>query len=222
MRNKILEILDALINNNAENKFINLLRIAKSELKLMPSLSLDSMAYSPFVSMIDDKEIQTDREALIKIKQQILGELPHWHSYALKSQLYLMLPNKWNELYKDLETIIKLIQQLRIDKSEGDLNEFKRLRANIFNMCYKELVFNTVPEYLVSYVCNIILKLPYNLPETFDLLQSRYNLLNPSSSEEHLSTQVKHVEDMLKKLQGETTLFVDIFITPKDYLINLR
>lgn len=225
VRDEIVRIIDILLNQPDQSKEANRLLHSLHQYFLEKEhiFSLDSIVYYPFIQLVGSPEFQKDRTALSVFKDQLLGQIPYWNTYALKYNFVELLQGDAVEAYQKLRQLLTIFTK-RLNKLDPiqDISEnYEDLLDRLDDLCYKRLHPYTLAEFLVAQGCHILLKLPRGESEYFDTLDV-FEGIYPVSTIESVNNHLKFVEDILQKLQGEIVLFIDVHILPNGFVLSSR
>lgn len=183
--------------------------------------SLSSIVYGRFIQIVKAPEFQTNHAALSIFKNQLLGQTPYWATYALKYDFVGLLQGDFLQAYQKLEELLTIFAE-RLGNPRRNIPTIPEdLTEILHDLCYEQLRPYTIAELLVAHGCHILLSLPDDGNESYDILNV-FGSIYPVSSIETVDTHLKYVRDILQKLQGKKVLFVDVHILPEGFVINFR
>ena len=185
--------------------------------------SLNSIVYGYFIRIVKAPEFQTDYTALSTFKSQLLGQAPYWATYALKYNFVELLQGEFLQSYRKLQQLLTILADRLNEKDLGQqgLESYENVREMLYESCYEHLKPYTIAELLVAHGCHILLSLPDDGNEYFDTLNT-FGGIYPVSNIEAVDKHLNQVKDLLRKLQGDAVVFVDVHILSEGFVINWR
>lgn len=227
VRQKILKSINVLIHHVREEEVNQALTCLQSLEHHFTSdlFSVNSVVFRGFVGMALDSATLSERVVLDQLKKELLGVVPSLNTYAIKHSFVHLLDCESQQAYLLLRQLYALLTSNYGSQPEDEtLEEEDELREQLHDLCSEKIVATTIPQLLVTHTAQAILSLPYDYAETFDLMDEEvgFSTILPVSSQESLQEHLEYIGNMLKKIEGKKTLFIDIHILPEGFVLNLR
>lgn len=220
----ILDTIDMLLGNspNTSEGIKTVQELYKNSLEKAKAFSIESVVYGPYMHELLDKEVQENRNRLLFIKGQLLGQEPNARTYALKYHFIELLSLEAFEGYKLLYQLYGIITQKIADPNfQGVPSNYDDLREDLYQLSYQKIHPTTIMELIVIQASHILLSLPDD-SHSFDIMDC-FSSIYPISSIESVDSQLYYVQKLVNILTGDEVLFVDIYLLlDGNFMIALR
>lgn len=227
LRNTLIKIIEMLLNYPEKVKFAKQ-TLANLEHELLTPrnlISIEKIVFGSTISALNDEEVQLDSNSLTAIKNDLLGTVPYKHTYALKYNFVELLDEVSLEIYQKSKHLLNIIIA-RIN-NEPIINniseEYTNFYESLYDLSYDKLQIKTIADLLVSQISHLLLCLPDDGTEYIDMADPpRYSTIYSILDKEPILPHLDYINLLLKKLEGEVILFVDVHILKEGFAINLR
>lgn len=210
-REEAIEALEAFENKFSEDAF-----------------SLEALVFGGIVQEALSEPAPDEPEWISALIDGLAGRTHYANAYALQYNLVRLLKDEALEAYQKLKTMLSIVagRMGTPIKWEDESEAYKDLTESLFELCYERMSCDTIADFLVVQGCHVLFSVPDDGSECFDVREEwhGFSTIFPADLPAKLPIQphLDYVEGILRKLEGEEVLFVDVHILPEGFVITLR
>lgn len=221
MKQDLLSAIEGLILHGKSRTVDHHLDKVRENLQYQPAFSLVTLAYHPFLYLIESEEVQFDIEWLLETKGRIEGLQHYSVNFVFRYNFASLLNQVWCDILFDSITLYEYI----VENDDQDLREddvylalSKRLKASSSKM----MVVHTLPELIVTQIANQLKALPFNGLNANKLTNTSYSSFAPSWDVSIMTMErMTQVHKLFAQLHGEIPIYVDVQSTETGYATSI-
>jgi hypothetical protein len=223
LRTIILDSINAILTNSAnkDDVIARLGDVYKNTLEIQNAFLIENIVFGQYIHLLLDNDVTNDPKQLQTIRDELLGQQPCFHTYALRYSFIELLDREFLMAYQGLLSMCDFVEQKAKNIKVEEIPEnYDDLRENLF-LLYKRLKAGSIADVLVIQACHILFSIPddkqsFNITEWFGSIRTRPSITT-------IDQQLSYIKSLLNKLIGDDVLYVDTSILPDtNFMINLR
>jgi hypothetical protein len=230
LRAQILEAIDLLINKTRVDEANTVLRRLKDQFHEKQEIfSLDSLMFGVSIVSALDKEFQSQTASLIQIRDELSGEKPFWHTYALQYNFTEFFNPEMQQAFNAMTEFLAVIEDPA--KRSEQREHFKHLHEQLYEFMDEVLKPTQLSELLLGLLIHEAMQLPIFGPsdtgDTFDIADSDRNwgfslIWPPRTMIETYTKHTQYFQKLIQQIKGEEIMYATIVISGHHSMINVR
>ena len=191
------------------------------------AFELPNLIYGGLIAEAASLSKMDDKEGLEILLSELIGERPYYKSYVFFDDLRDLL-NETSFTHYQLLKELTIAYRQRIDSlvvaSTNDEIIRDQQLDQLHELTYEISAPSNLPEFAIRVASHTLCLLPEPPARSFNLQDSAssFSTILPANRKIETVSTIEYIDNLLKKIQGEEPIYVDICISSSGNLITIR